>query len=203
MKLLMSLTAVLLSVCVTACGGSSKETGSISHASSEAAAPYPTSTPDFTKADADKDNDIGAAADDSNNNRVFDYASPANPTDKRAITGLVKRYYAAAGAEDGTRACSMLYSTFAESVPEDYGRSAGPPYLRGGKTCAAVMVLLFKHLHHQLSVEIPKLKVTHVRLQQHHGLAALSFGALPERQILVGREGHNWKIEMLLDSELP
>jgi hypothetical protein len=65
------------------------------------------------------------------------------------------------------------------------------------------MTLFFKHFHKQLTVEWPKLKVTGVRLQHHHGFAVLSFGSLPERQILVAREGHTWKISALLDTELP
>ena len=97
----------------------------------------------------------------------------------------------------------MIYSTLAEAVPEDYGLSPpGPPYMRG-TTCPAVLTLLFKHLHSQLGLELPKIKVTRVRLTEHHGLAVLSFGTMPERQIQVAREGHVWRLAALLDGELP
>jgi hypothetical protein len=213
MKPLLALFAIgLLSVGATACGGASKGTGGADHASSNAAVTdagtatsTSTATPslDFRKADGDKDNDIGAPGDDRNNNSVLDFAHAAGPSDRQAIAALIKRYYAAALAEDGAKACSMLYSTLAEAVPEDYGTpSGGQPYMQG-TTCPAVMTLLFKHFHDRLTVELPKLEVTRVRLEEHHGLAVLAFGTMPEREIQVAREGHAWKIEALLDSELP
>ena len=44
--------------------------------------------------------------------------------------------------------------------------------------------------------------MTRVRLIEHHGFALLSFGTLPEREIIVVREGHIWRIGGLIDSEL-
>jgi hypothetical protein len=211
MKSLLALLAVaLFGVGSSACGGASKSKGSASQTSSDVAATTPTTTAtrttparDYTKADADKDDDIGAGYDDTNNNSLLDFAHAASASDKQAITALVKRYYAAAAAEDGAKACSMLYFTLAEAVPEDYGQSPpGQPYMLG-KTCPVVMTKLFKHFHSQVAAHNATLKVTRVRLNQHHGLAVLSFGRMPERQISVAREGHTWKIEALLDSELP
>jgi hypothetical protein len=213
MKSLFALLAVvLLGSSVAACGGTTKSTVSASQTGSSAAATdstssttasNTTSTPDYKKVDADKDNDVGAAEDDKSNNSVLDFAQPASASEKQAITTLVKRYYAAALAGDGAKACTLLYSTLAEAVPEDYGQSPpGQPYMRG-TTCPAVVTLLFKHFHSQLAAEVPVLKVSRVRLDEHHGLAVLSFAKLPERQISVAREGHIWKIEALLDSELP
>jgi hypothetical protein len=72
-----------------------------------------------------------------------------------------------------------------------------------GTTCAAVLTLLFKHDHPQLVAELPKLEVARVRLIEHHGIVILHFGTLPERQIPVAREGHTWKLQGLLDSEVP
>ncbi|MFI5269428.1 MAG: hypothetical protein ACHQ7M_18785, partial [Chloroflexota bacterium] len=90
-----------------------------------------------------------------------------------------------------------IYSTLAEAVPEDYGQSPpAPAYLRGS-TCPAVVTLLFKHEHGRLAVELPKLNITRVRLEGRSGLAVLSFGKLPERQIRLAREGHVWKIQSL------
>jgi hypothetical protein len=206
--LLAPLAVVLLSIGTTACSSSNKSTNSAPRTSSSgttATASSTTPTQSYTKADADKDNDVEAPDDDTNNNSVLDFGHAANAADRQAITTLVKRYYAAALAGDGAQACSMIYSTFAEAIPEDYGQSPpGPSYLKGGTTCPAVMVLLFKHFHSQLAVQVPLLEVSRVRLKEHQGLAVLRFGKMPERQIDVGREGqHAWKVEALLDSELP
>jgi hypothetical protein len=208
MKSLLALLGIaLLGACVSACGSSrtgaastsrTSPSGAASSTSTSGSVPTPT-----TKIDGDKDNDIGAPHDDTNNNGNLDFGHAASADEKRMVTALVKRYYATAVAEDGKKACSMIYSTLAESVPEDYGQFDGPPYMRGAKTCQAALTGLFKHWHSLLTLEVPKLEVTHVRLIEHHGFALLSFGApLPEREIPVGREGRAWKIERLLDSEL-
>ena len=213
MKSLLVLLAVApLALYASACGGSGRS-GSTAQSSSATTAPTSTvatsasdttSPPALTKPDSDKDNDISAYKDKADNGEVLDYGRAASPADQRAVTDLVKRYYAAALAEDRAKACAMIYSTLSEGVAEDYGQaSAGPPYLRAGKTCSEVMVLLFKHSHNQLAAEVPKLKVSRVRLNGRRGWAVLSFGSLPEREISVGREGHTWKVSMLIDDELP
>jgi hypothetical protein len=215
MRLLLVLFATgLLGICLAACGSADKGASPSTHdsAASTAAKTVAVSTvpshappaPVQTKTDADKDNDSGAiAADEKNNSSVLDLGHAASASDQRAIAALIKRYYAAALAENGAKACSMLYSTIAESVPEDYGISPpSQPYMRG-TTCPAVLTLLFKHYHPQIALEYPKLEVARVRLVEHQGIAVLHFGALPERQISVGREGHTWKLKALLDGAMP
>jgi len=160
------------------------------------------------KVDRDRDNDVHAAKDDTSNNGVLAFGRPAALAEQGAITALIKRYYAAALAENGARGCSMLYSTIAEAAVEDDAQPPGPPYMRGAKSCAEVLTLLFKHYHVQLAAETPKLQVTHIRLQEHRGFALLHFGALAEREIAVGREplGHGrytWKMNTIYDEELP
>jgi hypothetical protein len=156
------------------------------------------------RADADKDNDIGAAYDDKSNKQALDFGRAASPPEQRAIKALVKRYYATALAENGARGCSMLYSTLAEAAPEDDSREPGTPaYMHGATTCAEVLRDLFKHYHAQLAAELPKLEVTRVRLEEHHGFAFLGFGTLPERKISVQREGRVWKLSQIYDEELP
>jgi hypothetical protein len=198
----------LLSLCLAACGADGSGSDSTS-GSSSAGRTATTSVsnvapaPAQTKADADKDNDIGAPEDDTNNDSTLSFGHPASTSDTRAITTLIKRYYAAADAENGPEACSLLYSSLEEEVPEDYGQSPpGPPYMHG-TTCAASMTLLFKHFHPQISVELPKLTVARVRLIEHHGIVILHFGTLPERQIAVHREGHTWKVSSIFDGEVP
>jgi hypothetical protein len=212
MKLLFTMfAAALFSVGAIACGSASKGTVTAprtsSHTSTASATQTTissgTTTPDYTKTDRDKDNDIRSPYDDTNNNSLLKFGSAANTSDRRAITALLKRYYAAATTQDGAKACSMIYSTLAEAVPEDYGVSPpGPPYMRG-TTCPRVITLLFKHFHDQVVADNAALKVTQVRLNDRQGLALLSFGTMPERQIHLTREGHIWKIASLLDSELP
>jgi hypothetical protein len=213
MKSLLALVGIaLLGICMSACDSSSKGADATTTSAStkplaeKSPSTVPTETTPasaVTKADADKDNDREAARDDSENNSVLDFGQEANASYTRAITTLIKRYYAAAYTENGTKACSLIYSTLAEAVPEDYGQSPPGPAYMSGTSCPAVMTLLFKHFHPQLALEYPKLKVARVRLIEHHGIAILSFGSLPERQIPVAREGHTWKVQALLDSELP
>jgi hypothetical protein len=114
----------------------------------------------------------------------------------------VKRYYTAAAAKDGLTACSLILSSIAKALPEDYGQAPGPHYLRGGKTCRAVMSRLFTHFHRLLVTDAATLIVAQVRLDTTGGYAVLSFGAKPEREITVVREGGAWKISSMLDSEL-
>ena len=199
--LLVPCLIVLLVLGAAGCGASGGA-GSTNHTPSTAATGVESSS-GYAKADRDKDNDF-SYADDTNNDEILDYAQPAGPADARSITALIKRYYAIAVAGDGAKACSMLYVTLAEAAVEDYGYgSAGPAYLTQGRSCPGVLDLMFKHFHNQLVAELSSLKVTRVRLKHHHGLAVLSFGTMPERQINVRRERHTWKLEALLDSALP
>jgi hypothetical protein len=194
------------------CGGShASSIASVSHATRTTAAGQTTSSSAETSpapldatVDADRDNDIHAAADDTNNNRVLSFGHDAVPSERRAITALVKRYYAAALAEDGARGCALLYSTLAEAAPEDDSREPGTPaYMHGQTTCAGVLHALFHHYHAQLAAELPKLQITSVRLEEHKGFAFLRFGKLPERKISVQRERHTWKMSQIFDEELP
>lgn len=204
-SMLVSFAIALLGIGAVACGNSGKNIGSTSKISSTATVTDTTPSQGYTKVDSDKDNDFSAAGDEKNNNSTLNYGHAASVSDTRAITAVITRYYAVAVAGDGRKACSILYSSLAEAIQEDYGRgSEGPSYLRTGKTCSEVMVLLFKHFHSQFTAEFPKLEVTRVRLSnKHRGLAVLSFRALPEREIFVAREGYIWKMNALVDSELP
>jgi len=209
---LSTLTAIaLMGFGVTACGAASKGSSSspdatVRGSSSPAKTSSNSSDPAEvqTQADSDSDNDLGAPYDDSNNDSTLDYGHAASTSETQAVTKLVRRYYAAAVAGGGAEACSMIYSSLAEAAVEDYGHgSEGPHYLSSATTCPAVMELLFAHFHKQLAVELPLLKVARVRLVRNRGLAILSFGAMPERELSIAREGHDWKVQALLDSELP
>jgi hypothetical protein len=216
-KRLLALSASgLLSVGVCACGSTSTNTTS-THADTVAQTatktatapespynPYEANVGQPKPKDRDLDGDSNSDGRyDSDDKSVLDYGHPANAQDTRAITALVQRYYAAAAAENGAKACSMIYSTFAEAISEDYGTSPPGPKWAQGTSCPAVMTLIFKHFHSQIAARLPKLKVSRVRLREHQGLVFLSFGKLPEREIRVDRESHTWRILALIDNDLP
>jgi hypothetical protein len=153
----------------------------------------------------DRDNDIDNKSGsyyDADDNVVRRYGHAADAIDEHAITALVKRYFATAVAHDGAAGCSMILSTVARSIPEDIGRPPGPPYLRGN-TCAAVVSKVFNVNHKQLGAYAAALRITGVRVDHDHGVAVLGFRMLPGREIRVERQGGAWKIEGLLDRELP
>lgn len=202
------LVAVLTAVCVVACGSSTGRSSSSTavpgrHTSSSAAAAEIAPAPVLSKIDGDEDNDIGAPSDDTNNSQALAIGHPASPVERRAITALIKRYYAAALAGNGAAACSMLFSTLEESVPEDYGVSPpGQPYMKG-KTCPAVLDGVFRHFHPQLAAELPSLKVARMGVNGRHAMVILTFGKMPMREIPTSREGRIWRIGALLDTEVP
>jgi hypothetical protein len=194
-----------------ACGGADKDVGSASRAASSTA---PASVPAVTASSVtsiqrsmtrDRDNDYDNKSKsryDRDDNVVLHYGHVASAADKRVIAALVERYYAAAAAGDGAKACPLIFSLLAESVPEDYGQPPGPPSLRG-KTCAVVMSKLFKQRHQELAVDAATFEVTGVRVDGKRGLALLSFGSVRDRNIPVHREFGVWKIGDLVDSGSP
>jgi hypothetical protein len=161
--------------------------------------------------DNNADNDHDPSADYKTNTEAGDYhdeddgdlavyGHTAGKADTRTITALVKRYYVAAAAGDGAAACSMIGSTLAETIPEDYGREPGPSYLRGGKTCQAVASLLFKHLHSQTTGAV---QVTNVLVTGSHALALFGSRTMPASDIALKRERGVWKIDGLIGGPLP
>jgi hypothetical protein len=153
-------------------------------------------------ADSDRDNDSPTRESGNYHDRddgdVLNYGHAAGARDARAITTFLERYYAAAVAGDGATACSMIYPALARSVAEDYGRY-GPLYLRGGKTCAAVMALLFEHYHGELAGGIT---VTGVRVKGEEAYALLGSTTKPASYAILVRGGGAWKMMGLLGGTL-
>lgn len=153
----------------------------------------------------DQDNDADSNAGgyrDSDDAVISAYGREATLAVRLAVASLVKRYYAAAAAGDGALGCSLIYPVMEKTIAPDLGRPPGPAYLRGG-SCAAVMSKLFVRDRTQLKAFNSTLKVGAVRVEHGRGFALLGFGGPPERQIAVRRDGRDWKIDALLDSELP
>jgi hypothetical protein len=206
MKQLLALMAIgLLGICATACGSSSKGVSSISQASSTGAQTTTTvAAPPggYLKSDGDKDKDEGshdvedAANDDSS--VLSTYGKKAGGAVKQAVALAVRNYYAAATAGNGAKACSLLAAGLAANLAEGQGQSARP------KTCTATVLPLFAQEHQRLLADdAATMVVPAVYVKGNVGLALLGFRAVPEGQILLLREGHAWKIDAVVDSEVP
>lgn len=153
--------------------------------------------------DADRDHDYNENVIngyyDSDDATVRNYGHAAGAADKLALTSFVKRYFAAAAAEDGAMACSMIKPSFVRAIPEDYGSGAGPAYMRG-KTCTAVMSLLFKHFHTQLSAPVV---VSSVRVDGDKAEVIVGSTTTPVSYLPMEREGSAWRLVELLGAPLP
>ena len=121
---------------------------------------------------------------------------------------MVKRYYAAAVAGQGSTACALLAARiasskdFAKVVPPEYVPAAGSSTLRG-KSCAQVAELLFNVDHQELAAGAASVQVSSLSIQGSHGLAALVYTTMPEREIPMDREHGTWRIGGLVDIEMP
>ncbi len=154
-----------------------------------------------TDRDNDSDNPTGSYY-DSDDNPIRFYGRPASAADRRLITALVRRYYAAAAAGDGSTACEMMTAPIVNSIPHTVGGPAGPPYLRG-KTCPLILSKIFKQNHEQLSTYNALMHVDGVRRSGDQALLIMRFKGLPARDIEVVHEHGTWKMDALLDDELP
>lgn len=213
---------VVVAMCVTACGSSSKQmrTTRASHkatgSSTATASPATAASPGISRGQTarrrpsspplDRDNDYEWTSNPRSYYDSDDYDRPyypdkANAADTRSVAVLVKRYLAAAADEDGATACSLMYSLFAEMVPETWGQSATRSPYEHGKTCAQVMRKLFAERHSQLAVEATSVQVTDLQTNERRGLALLRFAHLPSHKIDVHREHGAWRIDALFDIE--
>jgi hypothetical protein len=138
----------------------------------------------------------------------MEYGHAASTVDRREIAELIKRYYTAAAAEDGALACKLIYNrlrsgaNLVKAIPVAFAAAEGSSVFRG-KSCAEVTTLLFEVDHARIVAGLATLQVVSVRLDGNHGLALLGFSATPERLIAVQRERGIWKIDALLDTEVP
>lgn len=138
---------------------------------------------------------------DHDDGKIRAYGHRPSAEDERALTALVKRYYAAASADDGAAACSMLTPTFAKSIPLDYGRgSAGPAFLRSATTCPGVLTLLLEHAHAQASAPIT---VKRIRVKGARGLVLIGAPGVPAGYLEAQHEGGAWRLVGTLASPLP
>lgn len=133
---------------------------------------------------------------DADDGQVIRLGGPqADSADRRAIKALVERYFAAASADNGRRACAMLAPGSARKVPRYANSWSAPAYMRGGRTCAATMDRLFRHFHHRLSSRVV---VTDVRSRGGRALAVLGSKTMPARDVEEVRERGAWWLEIPL-----
>lgn len=198
------LAILLLGAGISACGGGGKAGGTASSASSGSLGNSTSSvTPPggYLKEDSDNDGD-----EERNGKRsVFEddryllstYPQKPNQAEARAITAVVKGYFAATAANEGARACSLLDASVVAGLGEGAGRS-------NMKSCATSLEQLLKPERKLLAAEeVATMVVTSVRLKGQFGLAFLGFRKALEGEILVAHEGHSWKIGALFDSGIP
>jgi hypothetical protein len=150
--------------------------------------------------DQDKDSSAAAGYYDGDDGNIRYYGQAASTSDARAIMTLLTRYYAAAATEDGARACALTYFLDVETLPEQYGQPPGPLWLRGAKTCPAVLSRVFRHFHSLLT---PRVEVTAVRVSGDRADVLVGFTTLPAGFVKARREGGVWKIDGLLAVALP
>ncbi len=188
-RLLLACAIVLpLAVAGAGCGASGSSSAPVR--SSIAAAMH--------ERDGDGDNDsFGMGSADTDRDAVLTDGPAAGPADRQAIVSLIRRYYAAAAAENGAKACTLTYSLFAESLVEEHDRGKGAPSL-SGDTCRQIASKLFAQQHAQLVRDLATLRVTTVQLRLKQGRAVVRFGVANEYLVQVQRlRDGGWAMNML------
>lgn len=200
-----ALTVPLLAVGLAACGQAER-----SHPAAVARSGAPAQTAGAPappargfRLDSDEDNDNPqprTSRFDGDDYAVTRFGHPAGVADRQAIVRLLKRYYAAAAAQDGSAACALLYPVLAEAVPEDYGQAVS---VHGRKTCATVLARVLAPHRRELAADAASLTVLKVRLDGARGWAMLRLAMPSERRLQLHREGGAWRVDELLDTKLP
>jgi hypothetical protein len=209
--LLALLATALLGLALVACGSTGKTTSSRPLTSDSPTLPAATvattrsravRSGGYLKEDGDKDgDDHGRPVRGENDDLTLfaAYGRRASSADARAITALVKRYYAASATEDSATACSLLSSSLITGVVTEQSQTGQG----AGKTCPASIAPLLKQQHQQLVADdVATMVVTSVHVKGDLGLAALGFRTMPEAEIVVEREGQAWRIDALFDSNM-
>jgi hypothetical protein len=144
--------------------------------------------------------DHGSGYRDSDDGEISAYGHAASATEAAVIASVVRAYYAAAASGDGQRACALTYYLDAETLPEKYGEPPGPLWLKGARTCPALLARVFANYHKKLTVPVV---VTGVRVNGSHADALVGFKTLAAGYVKLRREGNSWKIDGLLAQPLP
>lgn len=195
---------------LTSCGG-----GASARSAPEAAmvftetssAPRPRLVHGHLVGDDDMENDDSPHGGDDVPIRA--YGRSASAAAGRAVTSLVERYYSAAARGQLRAACAMLSARISRdpsvtrTVPEDRFSARLGPAIRRGETCTQATARQFEHNRRRLAGDVGSLQVVSVRVEGAHGVALLGFRRTLERWIPVVRERGSWRVDFLLDRELP
>lgn len=228
--LLVLLAIALLNQIAEGCGGTStrEQGGSTTSASSRTVATTTSGTApaksgligDHDKdsvgdsdTDNNEDNDNDAPLDykaseenlyyDRDDMSVVRYGHEAGEMDKRAVTAIVKQFYRALAAGNGTKACSLITASLSKAAVPDYGRAAGPAVLRGLNSCGAIVLKLSRQRAQPPGAGPATAVVSDVRVQGNDAYVLLRFGRVLEpRQLAAAREGGRWRIATLADAAL-
>jgi hypothetical protein len=151
------------------------------------------------KLDTDRDHDNRAASHyDSDEHSYVVFGHPANAGDRMAIENMLRSYYDAAAADNGTRACLLIDSLEAESIADRSSTRSGSTL----KACAAVATETFAQHRRELVAKRERLSFLALRVEGEIGLALLGFGPGSEGYLLLHREGV-WKTAELENSVFP
>jgi hypothetical protein len=130
---------------------------------------------------------------------IQEYGAKAASGDTAAIAGIVKRYYAAVAAGDGSGACALLSAEMSRTIVATFANS---PALRG-KGCSAIIPALYKVPAGRARVAFAKVAVTSVRVKGDRAFALLRSPSSPSGEMPMLREGGAWKVNALMGSNLP
>lgn len=153
-------------------------------------------------ADSDNDNPTPQSYrfPDSDDGPSFAFGHAPSAAVRRAIASVAKRYLAAAARGDGATGCPLLQPGIARTLPESYAGPLAPGYMRGAKTCAAVLSLLFEHDRAQLAGATTLFAV---RVEDDSAKVIFSSRTIPASSLLLMREGGAWRLVEVLSQPLP
>lgn len=134
---------------------------------------------------------------DSDDREAFAFGhSPGSASS--AINAVVKRYFAAAAAEDGASGCRLLIPSLASTVPDANVGANGA--VRGRRsTCAAALQSVFTHYHGELEGTV---QVASIRVKEATAQVIVTSRTLRAGEIFLTRQSGSWWIEELLSRPL-
>lgn len=152
----------------------------------------------------DKDDDshtpVSHRFPDADDTTAFGYGEAADTRDSRALASIVRHYYAAAHANEGSIACSLMQPAFARGIPATYGPGVGMSHVRRGETCQSVMTGFFRRLHHQIPARIT---VVAARVEGQNAQVIIASRSAPASEIALLRYGASWTVAQILGVPLP
>jgi ketosteroid isomerase-like protein len=154
----------------------------------------------FLKSDNDRDpDDRGKSISNDDEAELVSAQRYGSTVAERAAIGqVVKTYYRAASAGDGAAGCVLLAQPLASSLPPSQASHGSR------QTCPQSLSRLFAaQRSHLVAEDAPTMVLTGVHVHGDVAFVTLGFRAMPEGELLLQREGRDWKLNALFDSGLP